>query len=39
MAMLKYLKLKETIYQKELLIIIMSSLMGKTLMINQLIHM
>ena len=37
--MLKYLKLKETIYQKELLIIIMSSLMGKTLMINQLIHM
>ena len=39
MVMLKYLKLKETIYQKELLIIIMSSLMGKTLMINQLIHM
>ena len=39
MATLKYLKLKETLYQKELLIIIMSSLMGKTLMINQLIHM
>ena len=39
MATLKYLKLKETLHQKELLIIIMSSLMGKTLMINQLIHM
>ena len=34
----KNLKLKDIIYQKELLVIIMSSSMGKTFLINQLIQ-
>ena len=37
MTMLKDLKLKDVIYQKELLIIIISQTMEKVFMINQLI--
>ena len=36
--MLKDLNLKDIVYQKELLIIIMSSSMEKTFMINQLVQ-
>ena len=38
MSLLNNLKLKDNIYQKELLIVAMPSSIEKTFMINQLIH-